>query len=211
MESITQILRDLVGHHNSLAGLGVLAGSAAIEYLFPPFPGDFVTVLGAVLVTGYGWSFFAVLGAVMLGSLVGAFGAYEVGVVWARRRAAAGRPHGPALAAVIERFHRHGSAFVIVNRFLPGIRAFIFVAAGLAGTRRRAVLFYAAVSALAWNLALMAVGAAVGSRLDRLRELVEQYTMIVWIVLAVVAAAMATRWYARRRRDRARTADPGPE
>ena len=46
---------------------------------------------------------------------------------------------------------------------------------------------------------------------ERLRELVEQYTMIVWIVLAVVAAAMATRWYARRRRDRARTADPGPE
>ena len=61
------------------------------------------------------------------------------------------------------------------------------------------------------GLALMAVGAAVGSRLDRLRELVEQYTMIVWIVLAVVAAAMATRWYARRRRDRARTDDPGPE
>lgn len=37
-------------------GGGVLAGVACIEYVFPPFPGDFVTILAAVLVTAASWS-----------------------------------------------------------------------------------------------------------------------------------------------------------
>lgn len=185
---ITEVLRSWVGDENSPAGLAVLAGSAAIEYVFPPFPGDFVTVLGAVLVTGYGWSFFAVLGAVMLGSLLGAFAAFHLGEIWARRRAAdpAAVPR-PRLDAVVARFRRHGAAYIMINRFVPGIRGLIFVAAGLAGLPRRAVLFYAAISALAWNLALMGLGVALGANLDALRTWVERYTLVAWILLTVAA------------------------
>src|SRR5262245_60083821 len=71
MSSVREIIERLVEQQNSVGGLAALAGSAMIEYVFPPFPGDFVTVLGAVLVTGYGWSFPLVLGAVMLGSVAG--------------------------------------------------------------------------------------------------------------------------------------------
>jgi membrane protein DedA with SNARE-associated domain len=196
---ITEALRELVGDQNSPVGLSVLAGSAAIEYVFPPFPGDFVTVLGAVLVTGYGWSFLAVLGAVMLGSVLGAFAAFEVGIVWARRRAA--NPDAiprPRLDAVVERFRRHGSIYVVINRFVPGIRGLIFVAAGLAGLPRRGVLLYAALSALLWNLALMGLGVALGANLDALRTWVERYTIAAWIVLGV--AAIVILIVLRRRR-----------
>lgn len=196
---ITDTLRELVGDQNSLVGLSVLAASAAIEYVFPPFPGDFVTVLGAVLVTGYGWSFFAVLAAVMLGSVLGAFAAFEVGEVWARRRAA--DPHAvprPRLDAIVARFRRHGSAYVVINRFVPGIRGLIFVAAGLAGLPRRSVLFYAAISALLWNLALMGLGVALGANLDALRTWVERYTIAAWIALAVAAIVILV--VVRRRR-----------
>lgn len=196
---ITEALRELVGDQNSPVGLSVLAGSAAIEYVFPPFPGDFVTVLGAVLVTGYGWSFLAVLGAVMLGSVLGAFLAFEVGIVWARRRAA--NPEAiprPRLDAVVARFKRHGSIYVVINRFVPGIRGLIFVAAGLAGLPRRGVLFYAALSALLWNLALMGLGVALGANLDALRTWVERYTIAAWIVLGV--AAIVILIVIRRRR-----------
>jgi membrane protein DedA with SNARE-associated domain len=196
---ITEALRELVGDQNSLVGLSVLAGSAAIEYVFPPFPGDFVTVLGAVLVTGYGWSFFAVLAAVMLGSVLGAFAAFEVGEIWARRRAA--DPNAtprPRLDAIVARFKRHGSAYVVINRFVPGIRGLIFVAAGLAGLPRRSVLFYAAVSALVWNLALMGLGVALGANLEALRTWVERYTIAAWVVLVV--AGLVILVVVRRRR-----------
>jgi membrane protein DedA with SNARE-associated domain len=198
MESFTELLRDWIGHEDNLAGLGVLAGSAAIEYVFPPFPGDAVTLFGAVLVTGYGWSFGLVLGAVMLGSLVGALAAYQLGVVWARRRSAKPRP---LLDAVVARFRRHGPIYIVVNRFLPGVRGLIFVAAGLAGVDRRRVLLYATISALAWNLAIMGLGAALGANLDALEELVETYTMAAWAVVIVVIGVALLVWLRRRRRD----------
>ena len=199
---ITETLRELVGDQDSPVGLAVLAGSAAIEYVFPPFPGDFVTVLGAVLVTGYGWSFGLVLAAVMLGSLVGALAAFQLGLVWARRRAAdpAATPR-PRLDAVVERFRRHGALYVVLNRFVPGIRALIFVAAGLAGVPRRTVLFYAAVSALAWNLGLMGLGIAVGANLDRLETVVRRYTAVAWVVLGVIAIVILVKLRRARRAD----------
>ncbi len=201
MDEIKDILSSLVDSDNSLVGLGTLAASAAIEYVFPPFPGDFVTVLGAVLVTAYGWSFMAVLAAVMVGSVIGALAAYQVGVVFARRRAARpDAPPRPTLDALVARFERHGPAFVMVNRFLPGVRAFIFVAAGLAGMPRGKVILYAAISALAWNLGLMALGAALGANLDQLVGLVERYTLVVWIVIAVIVAALLVRRWRNGRR-----------
>jgi membrane-associated protein len=204
--SFTEVLRQLVEQEDSVVGFGVLAGSAAIEYVFPPFPGDFVVLLGAILVTGYGWSFAGVLGAVMLGSMLGAAGAHELGILWARRRAAHHAKARPTLDAIVARFRRHGSAFIVVNRFLPGIRGLIFVAAGLAGLPRGRVLFFAGVSALAWNLLLMAAGAAVGANLERLEDLVQKYTLAVWIalVVAVVVGVIVVAW----RRARAPHEDP---
>jgi membrane protein DedA with SNARE-associated domain len=190
------MLKRLVEDHDSILGLGVLAGSATIEYVFPPFPGDFVTVLGAILVTGYGWSLPLVLGAVMLGSIVGAWLAFEVGGALARRRT---RPR-PLIDAVVARFERHGAAFVMVNRFLPGIRGLVFVAAGLARMPRGKVLAFAAISALAWNLLLMAVGAALGANLDRLEAVVRDYTLVVWAVLIAITLVILVVRLRRRRR-----------
>lgn len=196
------MLLGLVGDENSLVGLGVLAGSAAIEYVFPPFPGDFVTVLGAILVTSHGWSLFAVLGAVMAGSILGSLVAFQVGVVLARRRARNPnpKPH-PLLDAAIARFHRHGAAYVMVNRFLPGIRSLIFLAAGLAGMPRGRVLVFATLSALGWNLLLIALGAALGANLDALESFVRNYTMVVWVLLAAITLIyLVVRWRRARRR-----------
>ena len=196
MSGIEDMLRQLVEDDNSLVGLGVLAGSATIEYVFPPFPGDFVTILGAILVTGYGWSLPAVLGAVMLGSIVGAWLAFQLGVVLARRRH---KPR-PLIDAVIERFRRHGSAYVMINRFLPGVRGLVFVAAGLAGMPRGKVLIYAAVSALAWNVVLMVLGASLGANLESLETVVRDYTLAAWAVLiGITLVILLFRWRLRRR------------
>ena len=49
-------LIDLVARNHNTLGLAVLCLSACIEYLFPPFPGDTITVFGAFLVARRGWS-----------------------------------------------------------------------------------------------------------------------------------------------------------
>lgn len=192
---------------NNPAGLGVLAGAAGIEYVFPPFPGDAVTLLGAVLVTGYGWSFGLVFAAVMIGSLTGAMAAFWLGRRLGARRFRHTLAGGPAatpgvIDALVARFARHGPAFLIVNRFVPGLRAVVFVAAGMAAMPARTVLIYAAISAALFNLALMAAGAALGANLDALRAFVATYTTwaIVAVVVIVASITAATLWRRRRRR-----------
>jgi membrane protein DedA with SNARE-associated domain len=183
--SIVETLTTWVGREDSLLGWIALAGSAVIEYVFPPFPGDVVTVLAASLVIAASWSWLGVLSALMLGSIIGAALTFEIGVRWARRRAT--HEHSAKLDRLVAGFHKHGAAYLVLNRFVPGVRSLFFVAAGLAGMSRRAVYGYGALSALLWNLALLGVGAALGANYDRLEYIVTTYTTIaIAVIVAVV-------------------------
>lgn len=190
-------------------GLLVLALSAMIEYLFPPFPGDGITVLGAVLIDAAGWSLWGVLSAVTAGSVVGGMLTYEVGRLVARgqRDSWIGRRlSAPAIQTRVDQvcayFNRYGAATIAVNRFVPGLRAVVFVTAGLAGLERWRVLVWAIVSAAIWNGALVGAGALVGHNLDALLGLLRRYTATASWVLAALVLVVLVRWVWIRRRQR---------
>jgi membrane protein DedA with SNARE-associated domain len=225
--SIVETLTTWVGSEDSLLGWLALAASAVIEYVFPPFPGDIVTVLAASLVIAASWSWWGVLSALMLGSMIGAALTFELGVRWARRRArhrstgvvedgspdlrsderrlpavdARARARGAALDRLVARFHRHGPAYLVLNRFVPGVRSLFFVAAGLAGMSRRAVYGFGALSALLWNLALLGAGLALGANYDRLERIVTTYTTVaVAVMVGVLLLYAGVTWWRRRHR-----------
>lgn len=201
------LLDSIGGHEGPLAYL-LLFVSAALEYVFPPFPGDTVTLFGAFLVAARGWSGPAVLAVVTVGSLAGAAVDYLVGVGLAREPRgtnALSRFWARALgriAPLVERLRRRGAWYIVVNRFLPGVRAFFFVAAGMARLPLRAVLFYAALSALAWNLLILGAGYGLGASWERLRAAGETYTTVLYAMMAVATIALLARWLSRRRRGR---------
>jgi membrane-associated protein len=196
--SIVETLTTWVGREDSLLGWLALAGSAVIEYVFPPSPGDVVTVLAASLVIAASWSWIGVLSALMLGSIIGAALTFELGVRWARRRAT--HQHSAKLDRLVAGFQRHGAVYLVLNRFVPGVRSLFFVAAGLAGMSRRAVYGYGALSALLWNLALLGVGAALGANYDRLERIVTTYTTVaIAVIVGVVVLWVAFGWWRRRR------------
>jgi membrane-associated protein len=206
---LTDWIIGFASDRNHPIGLALLFGSALVEYVFPPFPGDTITLLGAVLITGYGWSWAAVSVAVIAGSLAGAMMDYAVG------RKLRHRPRHPghekryaALDRLVRGFERHGALYLVINRFLPGIRALFFVAAGMAGMPARQVLFWGGLSVALWNGAIIGLGAALGANLPALERTVKQYTFAAWIAVGAAAAAyLAWRLIARRRR-RLRAAGP---
>jgi membrane protein DedA with SNARE-associated domain len=178
-------LIGFASERNHPLGLAVLAGSALLEYVVPPFPGDTITLFGAVLITGYGWSGVAIFAAVLLGSVGGSLLDYWVGLCL---RARPPRENSAKRRAAVDRlvagFERHGPLYLVINRFLPGIRALFFVAAGMSGMRLRDVLLYGALSVALWNGLIIALGAALGANLDALAAWMKRYTHISWLVLA---------------------------
>lgn len=209
---LVQSVLDYVIQNAHGLGAVVLFGSSLVEYVFPPFPGDVITLLGAWLVVVGSWSFAYAMLVVCGGSLVGAAIDYGIGR-WLGGRLDKlpsekdRRGFVPLTREkyelLLKRFSRHGAAYILVNRFLPGIRAFFFVAAGAARIPLIKVLIYAAVSALVWNALLLGAGYAVGANLERLKALFASYTMVIWCLLGALAIGGLVVYFLRRRRARA--------
>ena len=208
MDAITDSFIAFISNENNFVGLLALALAAMVEYVVPPVPGDTITLFGAVLITAYGWSFWGVFGAVMAGSVIGSMMAFYIGNWWRKRREHSGHRH-ESIDRLVAKFHRHGAAYLVINRFLPGIRSLFFVAAGLAEMRPVAVLGYSAISAALWNLGLIAAGSALGANFETLLGWVKRYTMATWLIIGGVALAWLGRAIWRRWRAARRLRHPG--
>jgi membrane protein DedA with SNARE-associated domain len=201
--NLTETLIAFISNNNNTLGLGLLLLSACIEYLFPPFPGDMITVFGAFLVVRHGWSAPAVFGAVTAGSVVGFMLDYALGrwlgrteERWSRGRLAKVRPK---IDHLIERFARHGGLYLAINRFIPSLRGLFFVAAGMARLPWHHVLVFGTLSALAWNALLLALGLTVGKSWDELRAAFETYGLVFYGIAIFFIVALVIRWLYRRR------------
>ena len=205
-EFIDQILQrgEEISHFTLF--LAMFAGSF-FEYVFPPVPGDLWTAAGAILLAR-GQSFIAVFFGANLGSVAGFLVDYGFGVWLANpeRRFRHWGPRWERMGRGIDRiaagFERHTAFYLMVNRFLPGIRALFFVAAGFARVPVWKVVVFGLVSSAAWNILIIGAGYALGRSYERLLEWMGRYTWAAWGVLAAVVAVAAIRFYVKRRRDR---------
>jgi membrane protein DedA with SNARE-associated domain len=185
-----------------------LAAGGASEYVIPVLPGDTVTLFGASLCSAGGKHPLLVYGAINAGSIGGAMLAYAFG------RWLAGRPHAftkhrrtrKAIFVIQRRFARHGPMYLVVNRFLPALRAFFFVAAGMIRMPVWQVLLYGGVSALLWNALILGLALLLGNNFEALKRIFERYTTATFIVLGVVALVFLVRWAWQRPRP---ATDPG--
>lgn len=179
-----------------------LAAGGASEYVIPVLPGDTVTLFGASLCAAGGKHPLLVYGAINAGSIGGALLAYAFG------RWFANRPHAltkhprtrKAIRVIQRRFARHGPTYLVINRFLPALRAFFFVAAGMNRMPVWQVLVYGGLSALLWNALILGVASLVGSNFEALRRIFERYTLVSVVVVVVVALGLLARWAWRRPR-----------
>jgi membrane-associated protein len=205
MEDLVRALIDFLSAGQSAAGLGTLFLSAMIEYVLPPFPGDTVTLFGAFLAAVEGWSVPLVFVAVTAGSVAGAALDYALGRRLGRApvETLTGRKRRlrELAAPLIARFERRGAAYLALNRFLPGIRALLFVAAGMARLPAWKVLAWGAAAAALWNALIIAAGFAVGANWPRLLEWLRTYTAIAWIAVGLIVLALVARRLLRRKRE----------
>lgn len=198
-------LADLMARTGPHAS-ALLFFAAFIEYVFPPFPGDALVVLGAWYATHGELSWPVTFAMVTAGALAGATADWWIGR-WLGRRLDARAERGGLWGldkARLERFEaayrRWGGLFLVANRFLPGVRALFFVAAGAARTPLWEVLVYGGISAAAWNGLLLCAGAFAARNVEELVDLFAHYTVGAWAALAVAAAAaLLLLWVARRR------------
>lgn len=186
----------------------VLAAANAIEYVFPPFPGDSITLFGIALAAGSGYGLAWVYVALNVGALGGGMTTYAIGRWIAERREhrtprfLRGQQVRRAIDTVLARFERHGAAYLAINRFVPALRSVFFLAAGMARLPAWKVAVFGTLSAMAWNALLLAGGWAVGANYALLEGWIRTYSYVALGAVGVAIAVVGVRWYVRRGRER---------
>lgn len=185
------------------AGLGV---AALIEYVFPPFPGDTVALLGGAWAARDDRSVLLVHLVLTLGSAVGIALTWRVGRALASRISRA--PEGARLlgleVARIQRAQRlmreKGDWVLLSNRFLPTFRSVLFLAAGAAEVPLWRALALGMVSAAVFNGILLAMGVMVGVNAEAIAAFFHQFRVASLTGLGVAVALLVVRFLWQRRR-----------
>ncbi|MDX6373149.1 MAG: rane-associated protein [Nocardioidaceae bacterium] len=97
-------------------------------------------------------------------------------------------------------FDRHGNKALVIGRFVPFVRTYITVVAGVTRMERRRFLVWSFVGALLWVLSITLLGYNLGRRVPWLRDNID-YAILAILVLSAVPVVVE---YVRHRRREAR-------
>lgn len=181
----------------------ILAFTAALENIFPPFPSDVVVAFGSFVVAqGHRGTLFGVFAVTWVGNVVGAMVVYYLGRRFGAERLER-RLAGKHAASVDRRLHalfdRFGIPAVFVSRFVPGVRGIVPAYAGALRLSVLQVLVMIAIASAIWYGLITWLAFRVGADWERLRDTVGQYSTIAAIAAVVVLASGIVAWLIIRR------------
>ena len=144
-------------------------------------------------------AFCAVVAGDAMMVLAGRFGAQ---LPFARRCVGAER-----LAALERAFARHGVLVLALGRFVPGLRAALFVAAGASRLPLARIALADGAAALVSTGTWIAIGWRFAAHLDRARAIIGDARVLIIVITAIAIAATSPMWRQSPSRSRDRATD----
>ncbi len=186
----------------------ILFLSAYVENIFPPIPGDTVTLAGAYLVGVGLLNFWGVLVATTLGSILGFMTIFLL-AYWLEWKVIEKYQPRWVSKAHIDRvqgwFRRYGYWIILANRFLSGARSVISFLAGLSKMRTGFVFFLALVSCFVWNGMIILLGTLVGKNWRTILTWLKLYNkIVVGGLIVLLAGYLFYYFFLRPRRNQSR-------
>lgn len=174
-------LNNFISHlpQNELILYLLLFTSAVLENIFPPVPGDTITVLGAFFVGKGILSFPVVYAVTTLGSTCGFMILFYIGYFLEREffmKMDFPVFSAKSIVSAEKWFEKYGYYVVLANRFIPGIRSVVSIAAGITILRPQRVFLFALISAAVWNFIWIYAGYSLGNNWEQVRE---KFTVII--------------------------------
>jgi len=101
-------------------------------------------------------------------------------------------------------FRRFGYFLVLMNRFFPGIRSVISIAAGISKLRVAKVTLFALISCSVWNLIWISAGYTLGRDWEtakaKIEAILKSYNVTILVLFGIVILFLIVRKAIKRRR-----------
>ena len=179
-----------------------LALSAYVENIFPPIPGDTITLFGAFLVGTGKLNFSGVYLSTTIGSLMGFLTLFWLGGYLGRRFFIEKDYRFFKAEDILKAeawFARYGYFLIAMNRFLPGVRSAISLSAGITRLKASYVAPLALVSCAVWNLIWILMGHTLGTHWgiveSKFSVIMKRYNVTMVVLLALILLF----WFAGKR------------
>ena len=184
VQSVSPLLRNL------LAGLAILCETSLFIGLV--IPGDTVVLVASTGVTDI-LDFFFLLGAVLLGSLIGESLGFLLGRLFGKsiRYSKLGQRLGEKNWQLADRFvEKRGGIAVAISRFLPMLHSLVPVVAGMTTMRYRTFISWTFGACAVWASAYVGIGYLTRSAYEQIAGQLKwgglAFVAIIIIVLIVV-------------------------
>jgi membrane-associated protein len=194
------------GGYPALALIVFLETGALVFFL----PGDSLLVMAGVYAAKGDLSILALNLLLIPMAIAGDATSYTIGrrsgpMLFNRPRSRFFRPEHVLLAKAF--YEKHGGKAIILARFMPLVRTFVPVVAGVAQMRYRRFAEFNVIGGAAWVLSMTLLGYGLGNSIPNLDRHIEK--VIVVVVLLSVTPGLVEVLRARRRRTAA-AAPPRP-
>lgn len=194
-----QIL-SFMQNQNEFIIYGAIFLASFIENIFPPFPGDSVTIAGAIVAGEGNTTYIGVLMSATAGGLSGAMFLYYLGRIKGRLYFQHSKYVGEAVLVKVESwFSRFGDYIIILSRFVIGVRSAVSVAAGLGNVEPIRMTTLTAASFVIWNWLLLGAVFYSKANWETISNWGEKYNFGILTVLLIAAAVLIVRWLWKKR------------
>jgi membrane-associated protein len=181
------------------AALGVIAAMVFVEsgVLFPFLPGDSLLFTAGLLHQQLQLTLPVLIGVITAAALAGYQVGYMLGRKFGRRwfKDDARVLKTAHLTATEDFFRRHGGAAVVLARFVPMVRTFAPLTAGIARYEYKAFTLWNIVGALAWATSVTLLGTWLGHY-----EIVARNIDVIAVIMVVVSVVPWVIEFLKRRR-----------
>ena len=180
-----------------------------IENIFPPIPSEVILLFGGFMTTYSSMNVIGVIIASTLGSVLGAIILYYIGKILNKERLKKIITSKPGkllrlkpedIDKADEWFESKGNKTVFFCRFVPVIRSLISIPAGMSEMPMKKFLIYTTAGSLIWNAALTIAGSIVGENWTSIVEIMDSYSHIAVIVLAIIFIIAIIVFYTKRKK-----------
>jgi membrane-associated protein len=187
------------GGYPALAAIVFLETGAMVFFL----PGDSLLVMAGLYAAKGDLSIWALNLLLIPCAVLGDATSYLIGKrsgphIFNRPRSRFFRPEH--VKAAHDFYEKHGGKAIILARFMPLVRTFVPVVAGVAGMRYRDFAVFNVIGGVAWVLSMTLVGHVLGSQFPALVAHIEKVIVVV-VVLSILPGLV--EWLKARRRARA--------
>ncbi len=181
------------------AALGVIAAMVFVEsgVLFPFLPGDSLLFTAGLLHQQLQLTLPVLIGVVTAAAIAGDQVGYMLGRTFGRRwfKDDARVLKTAHLATTEDFFRRHGGAAVVLARFVPMVRTFAPLTAGIGRYGYRSFTLWNIVGALAWATSVVLLGTWLGHY-----EIIARNIDVIAVVMVLVSVVPGVIQFLRRRR-----------